>query len=62
MFANTDMQWRHMEMIREGASHDYNDFTLHISLTGEPVDLSSVQPYRGAIDLGPEIFEELRLD
>jgi len=59
MFSNTDMQYRHEEMVRLGASHDYNDFTLHISLTDKPVDLSNVVPYRGKIDFGPELFRTL---
>lgn len=62
MFSNTDMQWRHEEMVRAGASHDYNDFTLHISLTDKPVDLSKVVPYRGVILFGPELFQEIRED
>lgn len=60
MFASTDIQWRHEEMIRAGASHDWPDFIPHISLTGEPVDLRNVVPYRGMIELGPEVFEEIR--
>ncbi|WP_438802171.1 hypothetical protein, partial [Enterobacter hormaechei] len=42
--------------------HDYPDYTLHISLTKATVDLSKVEPYRGRIVLGPEIFEEIRED
>ena len=59
MFASTDLQYRHREMVRAGASHDYPDYTPHISLTGESVDLTNVQPYRGRILLGPELFETL---
>lgn len=60
MFANTDMQWRHEEMVRLGASHDWPDYVPHISLTGEKVSLENVKPYRGKIRLGPEIFEEIK--
>lgn len=59
MFANGDIQWRHEEMVRAGASHDYPDFIPHISLTDKLVDLSNVQPYRGAIEFGPELFQRL---
>ena len=59
MFANSDLSWRNREMRDLGASWDYEDYHPHISLTGEPVDLSSVEPYRGKIVLGPEIFEDL---
>ncbi|NIJ89435.1 hypothetical protein FHR49_002236 [Xanthomonas campestris] len=59
LFASTQLAWRHEEIIRAGASHDYPDYTPHISLTKTPIDLTSVEPYRGRIVLGPEIFEEL---
>lgn len=59
MFSSTDLQWRHREMVEAGASWDFDDYTPHISLTGEEVDLSGVEPYRGRIILGMEIFKEL---
>lgn len=62
MFANSDLSWRNREMRDLGASWDYEDYHPHISLTGEPVDLSNVEPYRGKIVLGPEIFEDLNID
>lgn len=62
LFASSQLAWRHEEIVRAGASHDYPDYTPHISLTKSPVDLSKVDPYRGRIVLGPEIFEEIRED
>jgi phage-related protein (TIGR01555 family) len=62
LFASTQLCWRHEEIIRAGASHDYPEYTPHISLTKTPLDLASVEPYRGRIVLGPEIFEELKED
>lgn len=62
LFASSQLAWRHEEIVRAGASHDFPDYTPHISLTKSPVDLSQVEPYRGRIVLGPEIFEELRED
>lgn len=59
MFASSELSWRHEAIVRAGASHDYEDYIPHISLTGEDVDLSNVEPYRGAIRLGPEVFEEI---
>lgn len=59
LFASNQLSWRHEEIKRAGASHDFPDYTPHISLTKSPVDLSKVEPYRGRIVLGPEIFEEL---
>lgn len=61
MFASSDLSWRNREMREAGASWDHDDYQPHISLTGEPVDLSKVEPYRGKIVLGPEIFEEVRV-
>lgn len=62
MFASSDLSWRNREMREAGASWDWPDYQPHISLTGEPIDLSKVEPYRGVIRLGPEIFEEVDTD
>ncbi|OEZ02310.1 MULTISPECIES: phage portal protein [Stenotrophomonas] len=62
LFASSQLCWRHESIIRAGGSHDYPEFTPHISLTKAPIDLSKVEPYRGRIVLGPEFFEELRED
>jgi len=59
MFASSDLGWRNREMREAGASWDLPDYQPHISLTGDPVDLTNVEPYRGPIELGPEIFEEI---
>lgn len=59
-FASTALQWRHHDMCERGASHDYEEYIPHITLTyGGYVDIKSVTPYRGKILLGPEIFEEI---
>ena len=60
LFASSQLGWRHEEIVRAGASHDFPDYTPHISLTKSQVDLSKVEPYRGRIVLGPEIFEEIK--
>ncbi|RLK53442.1 hypothetical protein BCL79_2749 [Stenotrophomonas rhizophila] len=62
LFASSQLCWRHESIIRAGGSHDYPDYTPHISLTKAPIDLTKVEPYRGRIVLGPEIFEEIRED
>lgn len=62
LFASAQLCCRHESIIRAGGSHDYPDYTPHISLTKATVDLSKVEPYRGRIVLGPEIFEEIRED
>lgn len=60
LFTSSRLSWRHEQIVRAGAEHGYPDYQPHISLTGEPVDLSGVEPYRGKIVLGPEVFEELK--
>lgn len=60
MFASSQLCWRHEEIVRAGASHEYEDYQPHISLTKAAVDLGSIEPYRGKIVLGPEVFEEVK--
>lgn len=60
MFASSDLTWRNREMREAGASWDYDDYQPHMSLTASPIDLAGIEPYRGKIMLGPEIFEEIR--
>jgi hypothetical protein len=46
-----------------GATWDYADYQPHLTLTwqaAEDMNLADVEPYRGPIELGPEIFEEIR--
>ncbi|WP_127524594.1 phage portal protein [Mesorhizobium sp. Z1-4] len=62
MFASSLLSWRHEEIVRAGASHDFPDYQPHISLTKASVELSKIEPYRGEIVLGPEIFEPLKED
>ncbi|MDV3469018.1 DUF1073 domain-containing protein [Stenotrophomonas sp. C3(2023)] len=62
MFASSPLVWRHESIIRAGGSHDFPDYTPHISLSKAPIDLEKVEPYRGRIVLGPELFEEIRED
>jgi phage-related protein (TIGR01555 family) len=61
MFNSWMLGYRHGEIRNAGASWDYEDYQPHVSITYEPgdVDLRNVQPYRGKIVLGPEVFEEL---
>lgn len=62
LFTSSHLSWRHQGIINAGASHDYPDYQPHISLTEAPVDLAGIEPYQGRIILGPERFEELRMD
>lgn len=61
LFASTDLQWRHMAMREAGATSDFPDYIPHVTITYTAgPDLARVEPYRGRIVLGPEIFEEFQ--
>lgn len=64
LFNSSTLAWRHRQIIEAGASHDYSDYQPHVTITyeGAGVDLSKVEPFRGRLVFGPEIFEELDLD
>lgn len=61
LFASSALSWRHEEMIRNGASHDFDEYQPHVTITyaGADVDLEKVEPYRGKLVFGPEIFAEV---
>lgn len=59
LFANSELSWRHMAIREAGASWDYEEYTPHVTLTYVSQSVETVIPYRGKIELGPEIFEEL---
>jgi len=63
-FASSALSWRHEDMKRSGASSDREEYQPHVTISyaADGPDLSEVEPYRGKIELGPEIFEELRED
>lgn len=65
LFNSSDLSWRHEAIRRDaGASWDYPEYQPHVTITyaGGDVDLSKVEPYRGKLVFGPEIFEEIDAD
>jgi phage-related protein (TIGR01555 family) len=63
LFTSSDLSWRHVQIKEGGATWDYADYQPHLTLTwqaAEDMNLADVEPYRGPIELGPEIFEEIR--
>lgn len=59
-FASDELQWRHESILKAGASWDHPQFQPHITIgygTGRLPE--EVEPYRGRIVLGPEIFEPI---
>lgn len=63
-FTSDNLTWRHVQIKNAGASWDYEDYQPHLTITydGAALDLSNVEPYRGELIFGPEIFEELDAD
>jgi phage-related protein (TIGR01555 family) len=61
LFSSSPLSWRHEDMVRNGASHDFEDYQPHVTITydGDGVDLATVEPYRGELVFGPEIFAEI---
>ena len=64
LFNSSNLSWRHEDMVRNGASFDFDEYQPHVTISyeGAPADLSKVEPYRGELRFGPEIFEEVNDD
>lgn len=62
LFGSSELSWRHESIRREaGASWDFPEYQPHVTITyaGGDIDLSKVEPYRGKLVFGPEIFAEV---
>lgn len=60
LFNSSALSWRHEMFKQRGASWDYPDYQPHITITySREVDPEEIDPYKGKIELGPEIFEEV---
>jgi phage-related protein (TIGR01555 family) len=67
LFHSSRLTWRHEDMVRNGASFDYEEYTPHVTIsyddgTDGDTDISKVEPYRGQLIFGPEIFKEIERD
>lgn len=64
MFNSSALAHRHESIKEAGASWDHPEYQPHITITYDPgdVDPGKIEPYRGEIVLGPEIFEEVNED
>lgn len=65
LFNSSDLSWRHEAIRRDaGASWDYPEYQPNVTITysGGDLDLEKVEPYRGKLIFGPEIFQELDED
>lgn len=62
LFASSELSWRHEDMKRNGASWDFPEYQPHVTITytkPDGLDLSKVEPFRGKLEFGPEIFAEV---
>lgn len=63
LFASSELTWRHESIMRQAdASHDFPEYQPHVTITyqvPDGFDLAAVEPYRGKLEFGPEIFEEI---
>lgn len=61
LFASSELAWRNGSIRDTGASWDWPDYQPHVTITydAEGVDLSKVEPFRGELRFGPEIFAEI---
>lgn len=65
LFNSSRLSWRHEDLTRAGAKHSYPDFQPHITISYQPpegFDVAAVEPFRGALKLGPEFFGEIDPD
>lgn len=65
MFASSALCWRHESVQQGGASWDWPEYQPHVTISfsvPQSVDVSKIEPYRGEIVLGPEIWEEVSED
>lgn len=61
MFACSQLSYRNAAIRQEtGASFDYDEYQPHVSLTKNMLGIGGIEPYRGELRFGPEIFEEVR--
>jgi phage-related protein (TIGR01555 family) len=65
LFNSSSLCWRHEDMVSKGASHDFAEYCPHVTLSYDApdgFDPTKVEPYRGDLVFGPEIFEEVNDD
>lgn len=65
LFNSSELAWRHEAIKRDAdASWDFPSYQPHVTITygGGDLDLSKVEPYRGKLVFGPELFSEVDED
>jgi hypothetical protein len=65
LFNCTELRWRHNELKELGAEWEWPEYQPHITVSWSDLSRSqykTIQPYRGKLILGPEVFEEVNDD
>lgn len=64
LFNCSILSWRHEEIKNAGGSWDHPEYQPHITISysEDAPDIAAIEPYRGVIQLGPEIFEDINED
>lgn len=58
---SASLQERHNQFRAAGASHKWETYRPHVTICDAGgIDVATVEPYQGAIALGPEVFEEVK--
>lgn len=58
-FKSDELAARHQYMLDHGASSDYEGYTAHMTITWSGELPQGVEPFRGALIFGPEIFQPI---
>lgn len=59
--SSSELKYRHERMIEMGASSDYPEYQPHITIMKDFAgDMAAIEPYRGKIVFGAEIFEDIK--
>lgn len=63
-FRCNELNWRHHEILNAGGESSHDEYNAHITLTWNrgAKNIDEIEPYRGEIILGAEVFEEIDPD
>lgn len=61
LFGSSRLAWRHEQIRNAGASWDWPEYQPHVTISynAPDIDVDAIEPYRGVLRFGPEIFEPL---
>ncbi|WEK42970.1 MAG: DUF1073 domain-containing protein [Candidatus Sphingomonas colombiensis] len=65
MFGSSKLSYRHEQIVRAGATWDHPEYQPHVTITWDApagLDVAALEPFRGELRFGPEIFEAVDED